>query len=89
MAGAGDGQPPGLWRRRWMGQPLVGDSDRTNRVPQEVNQSLRFLPAALAEGLCDGPLVAVVRSRDELCRLVTSCYCVTSGDLTQPRRLHP
>ena len=38
------------------------------RVPQEVYQSLRFLPAALAEGLCDGPFVAVVRSRDSLCR---------------------
>jgi len=26
MAGAGMGQPPGLWRRRCMGQPLVSIS---------------------------------------------------------------
>jgi hypothetical protein len=37
-------------------------------VAQEVYQSLRFLPAALAEGQGDRPFVAIVRSRDELCR---------------------
>jgi hypothetical protein len=37
-------------------------------VPQEVYQSLRFLPAALAEGQGDRPFIAVVRSQDELCR---------------------
>jgi hypothetical protein len=37
-------------------------------VPQEVHQFIRFLPAALAEGQGDRPFVAVVRSRDELCR---------------------
>jgi len=37
-------------------------------VAQEVYQSLRFLPAALAEGQGDRPFVAVVKSRDELCR---------------------
>ena len=37
-------------------------------MPQKVYQSLRFLPAALAEGQGDRPFVAVVRSRDELCR---------------------
>jgi hypothetical protein len=37
-------------------------------VPQEIYQSLRFLPAALAEGQDDRPFIAVVRSRDELCR---------------------
>ena len=37
-------------------------------MPQEVYQSLRFLPAALAEGHGDRLFVAVIRSRDELCR---------------------
>src|SRR6202007_3096935 len=37
-------------------------------VPQEVYQSLRFLPTALAEGQGGQPFVAVVRTRDELCR---------------------
>jgi hypothetical protein len=37
-------------------------------MPQEVYQSLRFLPAILAEGAGDCPFVAIVRSRDELCR---------------------
>jgi hypothetical protein len=37
-------------------------------VAQEVYQSLRFLPAALAEGQGDRSFVAVLRSRDELCR---------------------
>jgi len=37
-------------------------------VAQEVYQSLRFLPAALAQGQGDRPFVAVVRSREELCR---------------------
>ena len=37
-------------------------------MPEEVYQSLRFLPAALAEGQDDRPFIAVVRSRDELCR---------------------
>jgi len=37
-------------------------------VPQEVYQSLRFLPAILAEGEGDRPFVAVVRTREELCR---------------------
>jgi hypothetical protein len=37
-------------------------------VPQEVYQSLRFLPAALAEGQGDRPFVTIVRSRDELRR---------------------
>lgn len=37
-------------------------------MPQEVYQSLRFLPNALAEGQGDRPFVAVVKSRDELVR---------------------
>jgi hypothetical protein len=37
-------------------------------VQQEVYQSLRFLPATLAEGEGDRHFVAVVRSRDELCQ---------------------
>jgi hypothetical protein len=37
-------------------------------VAQEVYQSLRFLPAALAEGQNGLPFVAVVKSRDELLR---------------------
>ena len=42
-------------------------------MPQEVYQSLRFLPAALAEGV-DRPFVAVVRSRDELCRWLSEPF---------------
>jgi hypothetical protein len=53
-----------------MGQSLVADSTEHICVPQEVYQSLGFLPAALAEGQGDRPFVAVVRSRDELCRWV-------------------
>jgi hypothetical protein len=37
-------------------------------VPQEVHQSVKFLPTSPAEGEGDRPFVAVVRSRDELCR---------------------
>jgi hypothetical protein len=37
---------------------------------QEVYRSLEFLPTALAEEQCDRPFVALVRSRDELCRLL-------------------
>ena len=42
-------------------------------MPQEVYQSLRFLPAALAEGV-DRPFVAVVRSRNELCRWLSEPF---------------
>jgi hypothetical protein len=62
------GQPPGLSRRRCMGQPLVADSTEHIYVPQEVYQSLRFVPAALAEAEGDRPFVVVVRSRVELNR---------------------
>jgi hypothetical protein len=51
-----------------MDQPLVNDFTEHICVPQEVYQSLRFVPAALAEEQGDRPFVAVVRSRDELCR---------------------
>ena len=52
-----------------MGQSLVADSLLQHIcVPQEVYQFIRFLPDALAEGQGDRPFVAVVRSRDELCR---------------------
>src|ERR1700736_4173209 len=37
-------------------------------MTQEIDRALRFLPAALAEGTNDRPFVAVVRTRDELCR---------------------
>ena len=41
-------------------------------MPQEVHQSLRFLPAPLVEGEGDRPFVAVVRSRNELCRWLSA-----------------
>jgi hypothetical protein len=37
-------------------------------VSEEDYPSLRILPSALAEGQGDRPFVAIVRSRDELCR---------------------
>jgi hypothetical protein len=37
-------------------------------VAQEINQSLGFLPSALAEEQGDRPFVAIVKSRDELLR---------------------
>jgi hypothetical protein len=37
-------------------------------VPREIDRSLEFLPAALAEGKGEQAFVAVVRSRDELSR---------------------
>jgi hypothetical protein len=61
-------QPPGLWWRRGLGQSLVDDSTEVQNMPQEIERALRFLPAALAEGTSDRPFVAVVRTRDELCR---------------------
>jgi hypothetical protein len=45
-----------------MGQPLVADFTEHIRVPQEVYQSLRFLPAALAEGQGDRPFVVASSS---------------------------
>ncbi len=38
----GMGQPPWLWRRRCMGQSLIGDFTGHICLPQEINQSLRF-----------------------------------------------
>jgi hypothetical protein len=38
------------------------------RVPHETDRPLRFLPAGLAQGQANWPYVAIVRSRDELCR---------------------
>jgi hypothetical protein len=61
-------QPPGLWRWRCMGQPVVGDFNGYICVAQEINQSLGFLPSALAEEQGDRPFVAIVKSRDELLR---------------------
>jgi hypothetical protein len=51
-----------------MGQPLIAGAAELIGVTQQVYQSLRILPSALAEGQGDGPFVAVVRSRDELGR---------------------
>jgi hypothetical protein len=51
-----------------MGQPLVANSTEYICVLQEVFQSLRFLPTALAGGQGDRPFVAVAKSRDDLCR---------------------
>jgi hypothetical protein len=39
-------------------------------VSQEHDQPLRVLPSALVEGQGDRPFVAIVRSRDEFCRLL-------------------
>src|SRR5271165_1408454 len=64
----GMGQPPWLWRRRCMGQSLVGDFTGHICVAQEINRSLGFLPADLAEGQGDQPFIAVIKSRDELLR---------------------
>jgi hypothetical protein len=51
-----------------MGQPPVAGATEFIGVTQQVYQSLRILPSALAERQGDGPFVAVVRSRDELGR---------------------
>ena len=51
-----------------MGQPVVGDFNGHICVAQEINQSLGFLLSALAEEQGDQPFVAIVKSRDELCR---------------------
>jgi hypothetical protein len=51
-----------------MGQPVVGDFNGYICVAQEINQSLGFLPSALAEEQGDRPFVAIVKSRDELLR---------------------
>jgi len=51
-----------------MGQSLVGDFTGHICVAQEINRSLGFLRAALAEGQGDRPFVAVVKSREELLR---------------------
>jgi hypothetical protein len=51
-----------------MGQSLVSDSTGQNCMPQEIDRSLWFLPAALAEGRSDRPFVALVSTRDELWR---------------------
>ena len=61
-------QPPSLWWRWGLGKPLVDDSIELLNMTQEIDRALRFLPAALAEGTNDRPFVAVVRTRDELCR---------------------
>ena len=49
-----------------MGQPLVGDFNGHICVAQEIDRSLGFLPAALAEGQGERPFVAIVKNRDEL-----------------------
>lgn len=51
-----------------MDQSLVGDFTGQICVGQEINLSLGFLPAALAEGQGNRHFVAVVKSRDELLR---------------------
>jgi hypothetical protein len=50
-----------------MGESMVGETlPDTICVAQDINQSLGFLPAALAEKPGAGPFVAVVKSRNEL-----------------------
>jgi hypothetical protein len=51
-----------------MDQPVVSDSLECICVSEEAYQSLRILPSALAETQGDLSFVAIVRSRDELCR---------------------
>jgi hypothetical protein len=51
-----------------MDQSVVADAANYNCVSQENYQSLRILPSALAETQGDLPFVAIVRSREELCR---------------------
>ena len=53
---------------RFMDQSVVAVADSYNCVSQENDQSLRILPSALAETQGDLPFVAIVRSREELCR---------------------
>jgi hypothetical protein len=53
-----------------MGQSLVSDSTGQNCMPQEIDRSLWFLPAALAEGRSDRPYVAFGSTQDELWRWV-------------------
>jgi hypothetical protein len=58
-----------------MGQSLVASSTGHVRMPQEINRSLGFLPAASATGHGDQPFVVVVRSRSELCRWLEDPPC--------------
>ena len=59
----------GSWSsRRSMDQSMVSDTTGYICVSEEDYPSLRILPSALAEGQGDRPFVAIVRSREELCR---------------------
>jgi hypothetical protein len=60
-------QPRGSSSRQ-LDQSVVTDVTGCTCVSQENNQSLGILPSASAEGQGDRPFVAIVRSRDELCR---------------------
>jgi hypothetical protein len=51
-----------------MDQSVVADAVSYTCVSQENYQSLRILPSALAETQGNLPFVAIVRSREELCR---------------------
>jgi hypothetical protein len=61
------GQPVGSWSRQ-VGKPVVGEATENICVSEQNYQPLRVLPSALGEGQGDRPFVAIVRTRDELCR---------------------
>jgi hypothetical protein len=60
-------QPVGP-RSRPLDQSMVSDPTGPASVSEEYNQCLGILPSALAEGQGERAFVAVVRSREELCR---------------------
>ena len=57
-------------RSRQVDQPVVSGATGYRCVSQENDQPLRVLPSALVEGEGDRPFVAIVRGRDEFCRLL-------------------
>jgi hypothetical protein len=61
-------QPMGRSSPRFMDQSVVADAASCTCVSQENYQPLQILPSALAETRGGLPFVAIVRSREELCR---------------------
>src|SRR5437868_13449850 len=59
-------QPPVLWWRRIMDQPLVSDGSSRGCVPPGTDNPILFVPSDLLVEQGSHPFVAIVRTREEL-----------------------